>query len=242
MNQPATTQPDASHFNSQIAGKAVLCAILAGVVVAQVVAIASYAYYRVTTAMEPENLADRVEVAIQENYPQMREQMLAQVKQDAPEIAAEVSQELIGAAPAGRKELEELTQRQIALGLDHATEFSAEQFRQVLRDNREEFVQVFEAIEDAPEDVRELVLNTEEDLEESLGVDLQKQARSALQVHRQLNDKLEHLASPDVQLSPRELLERRIVRILRTIQLRESDMADKLAREPRIRGLKLPKP
>jgi hypothetical protein len=223
MNQPATNQPEASQFNSQISSRALLCAILAGVVVAEVVAIASYAYYRVNTAMEPENLADRVEVAIQENYPEMREQMIAQVKQDAPEIAAQVSQELVGAVPAGREELEELTQRQIALGLDQATEFSAEQFRQVLRDNREEFVQVFEAIEDAPDDVRQLVLNTEEDLEASLGVDLQKQARSALRVHRQLNDKLEHLARPNVQLSPRELLERRIVRILRTIQLREHD-------------------
>jgi hypothetical protein len=232
MNQPVANQPDTSPNNSQIASQAVLCAILAGVVVAEVVAAALYAYYRVSTAMEPENLADRVEVAIQENYPDVREQMIAHVKQDAPEIAAQVSQELVGAAPAGRQELEELTQRQIALGLDHATEFSAEQFRHVLRDNREEFVQVFEAIEDAPEDAHELVLNTEKDLEASLGVDLQQQARSALQVHRQLNDKLEHLAQPDVQLSPRELLERRIVRILRTIQLRESNAIAQSARGP----------
>jgi len=60
-------------------------------------------------------------------------------------------------------------------------------------------------------------LDLEEQMDEQLGVELQKQARTALELHRELNTKLERLSS-DAPLEPKELLERRIIRISRTLE------------------------
>lgn len=199
-----------------------LSAILAVVLVLEIITLTVYANYRVQSALDPENLGERVEEAVVENYPELRQELIAQVKADAPQIAEEVSRQMIAQAPQARQELEQLTARQLERGLNEAIDLSAEQFREVLRANREDIVQVFETIEEAPEDAHRLVLDMEADIEQQLQVDLQRQMRQALRAHQQLNDKLERLSSPDVQLDSRELLERRIVRILRTMQEQET--------------------
>lgn len=191
---------------------------LAVLLTVEILGIGIYAYNRVQTALKPENLADHIEVAIRDNYPEFRKDLVAQVKQEAPAIAKQVSAELIAAAPDARVELEELTERQLELGLETATELSAEQFQTFLQDNRPQIVKVFETIEDAPEDAHQLVLETEKNIEQQLGVDMQRQAKMALRVHRQVNDKLDRISESDENLKSKELLERRIVRLLRTMQ------------------------
>ena len=201
-----------------ICSSSVLAATLACVLMAEVVGLGLYGYYRVQRALAPENLADRAVEAIRANYPEVRQEIVTQVKSESPEIAEQVSQQIIASTPEARKELEQFTARQVEIGLDQATELSADQFRDVLRENHDQFVKIFEAIEDAPEEAHELVLETEASIEKQLGVDLQRQARQALRAHRQLNEKLARLASNQENLSSKELLERRIVRILRTMQ------------------------
>jgi hypothetical protein len=51
-----------------------------------------------------------------------------------------------------------------------------------------------------------------------LGFDLQNQSRQALHLHRQLNDKLQRLVESEEELLAQELLERRMLRILKTMQ------------------------
>ncbi|MEX2175965.1 MAG: hypothetical protein WD872_16505 [Pirellulaceae bacterium] len=216
---------------SSIASGSYLAAALAVLLTVEIVGLIVYGNYRVQTALAPENLADRAEAAIRENYPEFRKELVTQVREQAPEIAEQVSHELVSSAPAARERLERFTARQLAAGLDTATELSAEQFREILNANHEQLAQAFEQIEAAPEEAREIVLSTEASIEQQLGVDLQKQAKAVVGVHRQLNDKLELLADPNAKLQPRELLERRIVRILRAMQTREPASA-RLAESP----------
>jgi hypothetical protein len=193
-------------------------ASLAVILVAEILGISAYAYYRVTHALDPQNLADRIELAIRENYPEVRKELVEQVKLKSPEIAEQVSQELMASAPEARQELEEFTARQLDVGIEKITEISAEQFRKLLQQNREEIIAAFDKVEAAPEEAERIVLETEKSIEEQLGVDIQNQARSVLTVHRELNDKLQRLTDSSASLRSRELLERRIVRILRTMQ------------------------
>ena len=220
-----------------ICSSSIMAAVLAGIVFAEIVGIGIYGYYRVQAALEPENLADRAEQAIRENYPEIRQELVAQVKKQSPQIAEQVSKEMISSAPDAREQLERFTARQLDAGLDEATELSAEKFRGLLRENHDQIVQLFEAIEKAPEETHELALETETNIEQQLGVDLQRQAKMALRAHRQLNEKLARLAEEDENLTSKELLERRIVRILRTMQLKYADEARvALVPPPDLRG------
>jgi hypothetical protein len=195
-----------------------LSAILAGVLVAEILIVGLVAYTRVNAALDPERLADRAEAAIRENYPELRKELVAQVHAKSPAIAQRVSRNLTASAPEARQWLEDFTAQQLKAGLDEAGDLSAEQFRKLLRDNREAVIEVFEKVEAAPDEARRLVLEMEENVENEFGIDVQKQAKEALAVHIRLNDKLARLNDPDATLEPQELLERRMVRILKTMQ------------------------
>jgi hypothetical protein len=216
MSHPAP--PPKQRVPDSVWTSSLLSAALAVVLVLEVAGLGLYGYYRVQRLLDPENLADRAEEAIRKNYPEVRQNLVEQIKSQAPEIAEQVSAEMIASTPDARRELEELTARQIELGLNEATELSAEQFRQLLRRNRKQMIAAFEKIEAAPQETEELVLQTEASIEQELGVDLQRQARQALRVHRQLNDKLERLVESEEELLAQELIEGRIVRILKTMQ------------------------
>ena len=192
----------------------------------ELIGMSWYTYLDVQRQMRPASLVDRAEEAIRRNYPEIRRKIKRDVEENAPAIAEKISDEAVASSPEVRQWLERATARQLESGLDQATDLSAEQFRMFLQDNREQVKQAFEQMDDAPEQTRKLVLDLEEQMDEQLGVELQKQARAALERHRQLNTKLERLSS-DAPLEPKELLERRIIRISRTLaEQRLSELPD----------------
>lgn len=215
MNDGARNNP---KIPESVGAGSYLSAILAAVLVAEIVIVSLIAYNRVNAALDPEKLADRAEAAIRENYPQFREELVQQVHEKSPEIAARVSRNIAASAPEARQWLEDFTAQQLKAGLDEAGDLSAEQFRLVLQNNRATVVQAFEKVEAAPDETRRLILELEKDIEKQLGVDIQKQAEGALAVHVRLNDKLARLNDAQATLEPQELLERRMVRILKTMQ------------------------
>jgi hypothetical protein len=215
MNDASSKSP---RIPESVGASSYLSAILAGVLVVELLIVGLVAYHDLQVALAPERLADRAETAIRENYPEFRQELIQQVHAQSPAIAQRVSRRLTATAPEARQWLEDFTAQQLRAGLDEASDFSAEQFRQLLRENRETLIQVFKKVEAAPEEARELVLNMEKNIEQEFGVDLQKQAQAAFAVHERLNDKLARLNDTEAALEPQELLERRMVRILKTMQ------------------------
>ena len=192
--------------------------MLAVVLMAEAVGFTWHAYRLAQRKMTPEYLVDSAERAIRANYPEMRQLLTTEIKERAPEIADQLSREMIASSPEVREWLEQMTARQLEYGLGEVTNLSAEQFRAFLEENRPTVILALDRIEEAPDEAHRLVLNLEGKLEARIGVDVQKQAQRALELHRQLNHKLERLIDPSETLSPKELLERRMVRILRTLQ------------------------
>lgn len=200
---------------------------LAVILIGETVGFSLYTYADVKEEIEPKKLADTTERIIRERYPEMRAKVVAEIKDNAPQIAEIASKKAIEASPEARQWLERVTARQLEYGLDEATELSAEQFRVVLREHHDEVEEAFVEVEKAPEKARRLVHNLEDSLDKQYGIDLQKDAKRVLEIQRRLNDKLERLNS-NAPLEPKELLERRIVRILRTLeqeQLKELGLA-----------------
>lgn len=198
-----------------------LAAVLSIVLALEIVGIGGYYAYRIQRALEPEVLADRAEDAIRESYPEFREKLVVTVKQQAPEIADALSAEILASFPDARVRLEQFTGRQLERGIDKVTALSTDQFRLTLRENREDVVQLLEAIEKAPDKVPERVIALEKRIEKQLGVDVQTQARQALREWHAFNDELERLTSEDAKLTERDRAEQRVLRILKTMQKRD---------------------
>lgn len=194
-----------------------LSAALASVLALEIVGLALYTVYALKREMEPERLTQRAEAALTENYDTLRHELIQQVHHQAPLVAQQMSNRLLSETPNARMELEEFTVRQLEQGFDNAFELSADEFRQWLRANHDAIEDAFMQIEQAPEDARLLVMDTEASLEEQLGLDLRDQAKLTLELYRVLNEKLERLALSSEELSPQERLERRMIRLLRAL-------------------------
>jgi hypothetical protein len=194
-----------------------LSAALAVILTVEMIGLSWYAISVFRRETQPEKLAERAEKALIENYPSLRRQLLEQTSQQAPVLAKEMSNELLQASLEARVELEAFTLAQLERGLDNAVELSADEFREFLKRNHDTLEDAFQQIEQAPNDARLLVLDTEASLEEQLGLDVRDQAKLALEVYRLFNDKLARLASAAPDLSQQERLERRMIRLLRAM-------------------------
>lgn len=194
-----------------------MSALLATILVVECSAIGWYMWNTVQRESAPERVMDRVQTAWLDNYPQLQEQWLAEARERSPYLADRLSEQLIAQAPRLRERLEAATLRELEQGIDNAVELSADEFRQWLRENHDAIEDAFRQVEQAPQDTRLLVLDTEASLEEQLGLDLRDQAKLTLEVYRIFNDKLERLAKPQQDFSRQEKLERRAIRIVRAL-------------------------
>ncbi len=194
-----------------------MSALLAVTFVIECAAIGWHVWSFVERESKPEQLVTRAEHLWLENYPQLKQAWLEKAREESPEFADRLSEQLIAQAPRLRERLEAASLRELEQGIDNAVELSADEFRQWLRENHAAIEDAFIQVEQAPYDARLLVLDTEANLEEQLGLDLRDQAKLTLEVYRIFNDKLERLANLEEDFSRQEKLERRALRILRAL-------------------------
>lgn len=192
-------------------------AILVGLFVVEVIAIGTYTYRDVRSKLNPTHLVDQAEKALRQNYPDIRKNVTRDIQQNAPQIAESLSNQLVATTPEVRQWLEDATRRQLKYTLDETTELSAEEFLELLQNNHDEIEDAFQQLEEVPQLAQQSVLDLETNIDKSWGVNLKSQAENALELHQLLNDKLDRLTS-NAPLTPKELLERRMLRILRTLE------------------------
>lgn len=169
---------------------------------------------------DPQAIVDSGEEYIRREYPEMKKNFTNEVKKSAPQIAERVSQRAIAQAPELRREAETFLEHQMQKGIARVTDLSAEQLREFLKNNHDRIEQRLERLQEAPAKVEAFAQELEADLEQQFETDLQQDLDYLLGAHRQLNDRLAKLRD-GAGLTPDELLERRIVRLLRTLSQRE---------------------
>lgn len=186
------------------------------------------AYQRVAAMANPERLGDLAEEYLEENYQELRQVMKQQITKAAPAIAKELSLEARQSLPEARKQVADFLIVHVDRGLEKGAKFSEQQFREFLETNRDTVQRGLQEVKELPKEAEALVIDLEKAIEKQLGVDIQKQAQNLLALHRAVNKKLERLTS-DQSLEPRELLEQRMLRIARTIQLRATRETERVA-------------
>ena len=199
---------------------AMITAILAVVLSAEAIGFSWYTYSRLRSELAPETVVNNAEQTVVDNYPEYRKAMTRQIREQAPAIAREVSRNAMAAGPETRQWLEQFAVRQLEFGLDDASLFSDESLRQFVRDNRPLLEQAMaaEASDDGPSSFKPADLEARVD--EAAGDEVRNQAEATLVVHRQFNEKLARLNDASAELTPKEELERRMARILRTLEER----------------------
>jgi len=179
-----------------------------------------YEYRQFRQLTQPDTIVAIVEERIKENYPEVRAALKKQVVEAAPVLLEKLSRKAVRSVPELRQDLVAYLGRQLAVGLDEATAFSAVEFRETLRENRDLVEQAAEELKEFPDRAEKFIVGLEKRLEKRWDVDFQKQARFVLRTLHGLNAKLERL-SKNERLTPEDLLARRIVRIVRAMQEQE---------------------
>lgn len=187
----------------------------------QAVGFLYYTYLEFSKYSDEDYLVKLAEKRIKENYPELRKSLKKIIAKQAPALAEKLSKKFVASMPEARKEIEDLLNRYLDKALEKTTQFSKEKFRQLVRENKDVIRARYKDVKKLPKESTQFVLHLEKSIDKQMGVDIRKEAHEVLVVQIALNNKLERLRQDPVLLDPSEQMERNIVRILRTIQLRE---------------------
>ncbi|QDU62369.1 hypothetical protein Pan216_32360 [Planctomycetes bacterium Pan216] len=194
--------------------------VMAILLAVESVVIGGAAYWRVSTltALAEKDAYRALDEALTTENEDLKEEIKEGVENAAPKVAQVVSEQIKEEIPALRQQLERVIARQSERGMEQVRAYSAEQFRELVRNNKAWFKEQIETVRNLPDDTKEYVLKLEADVEKRLNIDLEKQAKQITSTQRMLNDHLERLQS-DAPLEPEEMLERRMIEILRAYQV-----------------------
>lgn len=213
----ATTEQDRDRLRHDLERTAWWNMFLAVAFVVLAIAFIIYEYGEFQRLTRPENIVALAEGRIRDRYPEVRAALKERLVKAAPEMADRLSRQAVRSIPEAREELVAFLGRQLAVGLDEATAFSALEFEDILRDNRDLVEAAAEELKQFPDRAETFIVSLEKRLERRWEVDVQKEARFILKAFRGFNAKLERLSAGD-RLTAEDLLARRIVRILRALQ------------------------
>jgi len=206
-----------SEYERKLHTQAKTTFLLSGLWLLVLVVFVSHGIYKYNQLTDEEKLVDQAVEAIKKDYPEFRKQLVSDIQTSAPKYAEHLSQSLIKAAPDVRQEAEQFVTRQIDTGSDELIALSSEKFNEYVANNREMFEKWLTQLDESPEKVKQLSQEMNQQIEELVGTDLQKQLDMLLAAHEKLNERLGRIEK-HAGLSPTELIERRIVRILKALE------------------------
>ncbi|QDT39618.1 hypothetical protein [Stratiformator vulcanicus] len=221
MDNPTTS-------NNRIRSQAQTTLILSCLWLTVLIVFAGHSYYRYQRLTDVDRIVAQATEALKKDYPEMRAMVIMQVNESAPDIAEGVSQSLIQAAPDVRKEARKFIARQIDAGSDQLIAVSSVQFQEFVESNHDQVEEWIEQLDAAPDEIQEIAEQIDDQVGELVGEDLQQQLDTILAGHEKLNDRLSKIARSG-HLSPTELIELRIVRILKALQLKYVEEVNPLA-------------
>ncbi|MGQ0635818.1 MAG: hypothetical protein ACT4QC_14500 [Planctomycetaceae bacterium] len=182
----------------------------------------AYGYSQFSALMQPDTLVSFAESYVEEQVPEARKKAEEQIIQAAPGWAASLSQQGQEAIPELREKLETFVLENIDRLIDDTVRVSTEEFRSFLRDNRDRLEQGFKDLSTSPKLADESLLSLETALQNRLQTDMQQGAQDLFGTLAQLNQTIGRLQAGR-ELTPEEVLERRILMTARRLQLQQAD-------------------
>ncbi len=217
MSQAELTSAEVAGLRQRVRTAIVIVLVLTIGFILELMGFLWWSYARVQATLDPENIVATVERQIQQQWPEARSRIEQAAEERAPELAQAVSQRLLDSAPDAREYLAEVLDRQMDWAFAQANELSVEALEAYIRENPEQVQRWLATLEAAPERIDRHSAELDGLVESVFGTELREVIEQTIEVWAAFNERFARVANPAAALSPRELLEQRILRILRTL-------------------------
>lgn len=192
--------------------------IIAGVLILAVMAgYFAYGYSEIATLTEPNTLISAAESWIEEQLPQVRKSLEAEVDKSAPIWAESLSKQAQSSLPTIREKLQDYVLQQVDLTVENAVSLTEDHFRQLLRDKREDLEAGFKDLATSPELAKESLARLEDAMAGIFESDMKEGAAELFATLNLMSTKLARLKAGQ-QLTPEESRERAVLMQFRRLQ------------------------
>ena len=200
--------------------------IIAGVVILAIVAgYFVYGYGEISSVMEPDTLVNAAQSWLEDQLPEVRKSLEAEVDKSAPVWAESLSKQAQSSLPSIREKLEDYVLQQVDQTIEETVSITEDNFRKFLREKREVLDAGFADLATSPELAKESLARLETAMNETYATDMKQGASDLYTTLTQMTEKLARLKAGQ-SLTREEALERQILMQFRRLQL-EQVVADK---------------
>lgn len=211
------TERELATLKAKLASSSKTTAIVALIVLALVSGYFTYGYTEFSSVLQPKEIVNAAASYVEDQIPQIRQQIEGQIKDNAPEWVQLVSDEGFAAIPDLRGALEDFALSQLNEVFDQVATLTEDEFKKFLTENRDLVETTFKELADNPKVSDDLLKQLEEALDQQLGVEMKTQAEDLLSTLEKLGDEVEKLKEGK-NLGELEAKKRRILMIARLLQ------------------------
>jgi hypothetical protein len=201
-----------------------LTIVLGVVMLIAICAYFIYGYIQIDQLLRPKMLVDFAGTMVQDQLPELRANLEAEVQKNAPVWANELSRQAISSVPDMRKQLEDHIIGQVDFMVGETINLTGPEIDKFLKDNKAEITR---AIGELQKDEKvlsdESLASIEKALNDTLQTDMKAQAKEALKTLEEITSKGSQLRDGN-NLGEFDKRLRDIVMILRRFHLREKGM------------------
>jgi hypothetical protein len=193
--------------------------IVGGLLLLLVVFYFTYGYHEIARLRDPDLIVSLIGQTVDTQIPTLRQNLEAQVKQNASTWAEQASEHALAAIPDVRKQIESLALQQSDAVIAKIDMVGEDKFRKILNDNRAAVQKTIDQLKSGGTASEDLVLTLQDAIEQELQIDSENQAEALLTFVSDLNASMEKLQTAE-KLSREQRAERRALILARTLQLK----------------------
>jgi hypothetical protein len=208
-------------LRKRLAREVILTTVLGLLMMAAVCFYFFYGYREISELLKPKMLVDYAATMAQDEVPKLRSMLTSEIESNAPAWAAELSNQVVGAIPNARGQLEDFITGQVDQATVQTMQLTAPEVEKFIEANRADLSRAINELKNADKVLSEESLtNIENALNESLQTNVKKHAEEALQTLSEMKRKGDNLKDGG-KLNEMDQRLREIIMILRRFHARE---------------------
>lgn len=179
-----------------------------------------YGYNQISSVMEPDTLVDVAQSWLDNQIPEVRRSLEAEVDRSAPVWAESLSKQAQSSLPSIREKLEDYVLEQVDQTVEQSMSITEDNFRKFLREKREVLDEGFKDLATSPQLAKESLARLELAMNDAMEADMKQGASDLYTTLTLMNVKLARLKAGQ-HLTTEEALERQVLMQIRRLQLEE---------------------
>jgi hypothetical protein len=204
-------------------GSTTLMTIVGIIVLAVIAGFFYYGYREVSIFRDPNKIVNYAEVTLDQNIPVLRDRLITEVNESAPQWAEMLSKEALGYLPTARERLEKYAKEYADEAMKQTHQVTDDQFKKYYREHHAELQKKFEELAKSHDVAENALLDLQADLEKDLQINLQADAKVLLKEITQRNQNFKRLKDGK-DLNQEAQLERRAWMLVRALRHEQLDL------------------